>query len=215
MQETLGLCAVRTLVSVIVTIFVCAGFCLAQERKNEAGFLLGAELIPERSTSSGTALSLSNSVSLSATYARYLTGRRTQLFLEIPFAASPSHSVASAQEGTITSLASLYATPSLRVRFLNARPFSPWVSGGVGYGLYQGSQTLNNGARNPAVFKNATTAQFGGGVDFRTPLHILYPISLRLEARDYHTLDTANFGVGVRRGSQDNVIAAGGFVIHF
>jgi hypothetical protein len=206
---------VRTIISVIVTVLVFAVFCPAQERKNEAGFLLGAELIPERSTSSGTALSFSDSVSFSATYARHLTGRRTELLLEFPFAASPSHSLASAQEGTITSLASLYVTPSLRVRFLNARPFSPWVSGGVGYGLYQGSQTLNSGARNPAVFQNTTTVQFGGGVDFRTPLHVFLPISLRLEARDYHTLDTPNFGVGVRGGSQDNVIAAGGFVIHF
>ena len=65
------------------------------------------------------------------------------------------------------------------------------------------------------MFRNAATAQFGGGVDFRTPLRILFPISLRAEIRDFHALDTPAFGVPVGHSTQDNIITSGGFVIHF
>ncbi|WP_263368616.1 hypothetical protein [Edaphobacter bradus] len=113
--------------------------------------------------------------------------------LEIPFEADPSHKIDSAQRGAISSLAGLYVTPSLRVRFLNGQRISPWLSSGFGYGLYEGSKALNNGEANPNRFRNTPTAQFGGGVDFRTPIRIVFPISLRIEVRDYYTLNVPNF----------------------
>ena len=108
-------------------------------------------------------------------YARRLKGEQTALFVEFPFAAAPSHRGGSSQPGTATSLATLYVVPSLRLQAFVDHRFSPWLSGGFGYGWLETSAILNNGVPNPAVNRNAGTAQFGGGVDIRTRLHLFFP----------------------------------------
>ena len=205
----------RTIRSFIYLLFLLSTAGLAQETQNEVGFLLGFEHIPESTTAQGSSLTFSNSIAFSVAYARHLAGKRTSFDAEVPFAASPSHSVTTANTGAISSLASLYLTPSLRVKFLSRKRVSPWFSAGFGYGLYQGSALLNNGTKNTGVFRNAATAQFGGGVDFQTPLRIFFPIGLRAEIRDFHVLNTPDFGVPVGHSTQDNLISSGGFVIHF
>ena len=122
----------------------------AQERKNETGFLLGSEQIPGFTTTAGAPLSVGGSVAFSFDYARRLKGERTALFVEVPFAAAPSHHGGSSQPGTATSLATLYVVPSIRLQAFANRRFSPWLSGGFGYGWLQTSASLNNGAPNPA-----------------------------------------------------------------
>src|SRR5260370_2441657 len=99
-------------------------FCLsfAQEEKNEMGLLLGAEVIPQATTSSNQKLSFGRSIAYSVDYARRLSRGNTALLLEFPFAAAPSHKVESAQLNAITSLATLLVTPWLRVRFASMRP---------------------------------------------------------------------------------------------
>lgn len=187
----------------------------AQELKNEAGFLLGSEQIPGSTTTAGAPLSVGGSVAFSFDYARRLSGGQTALSFEVPFAAAPSHRGGSAQPGTVTSLATLYAVPSLRIQVLTNRRFSPWLSGGFGYGWLETSSTYNNGGRNPQVNRNTATAQFGGGVDIRTPIQLLFPITLRAELRDYYSIDAANYGAALRQQGQHDLVAAGGFVIHF
>jgi hypothetical protein len=78
--------------------------------------------------------------SFSAPYARRLFSGHTALFLDIPFAAAPSLKVDSTQQNAIASLATLFVTPSLRVRFAGQVLVSPWLSGGFGYGHYEGSR---------------------------------------------------------------------------
>lgn len=192
-----------------------SSFSSAQRQKNELAFLLGAEQIPATTTTAGSAINFGSSISLSAAYDYRLFGHRTALLLDIPFSAGPSHPVSTSQTGTITSLATLYLVPSLRVRFNTEGLLSPWLSGGIGYGLYEGSRTLAGGTKNPSTLRSSAAAQFGGGLDVRTPLPLLFPISLRAEIRDYHTLNAPDFGVKVQRSSQDNIVAAGGFVVHF
>jgi hypothetical protein len=133
----------------------------AQERKNETGFLLGSEQIPGFTTTAGAPLSLGGSVAFSFDYARRLKGERTGLFVEVPFAAAPSHRVGSSQPGTATSLATLYVVPSIRLQAFANRRFSAWLSAGFGYGWLQTSASLNNRAHNPEVNRNTGTAQFG------------------------------------------------------
>ena len=87
----------------------------------------------------------------------------------------------SAQLNAIATLATLFVTPSLRARFLNHAPASPWLSGGFGYGLYEGSSVLQNGVPNREVHRSVATAQLGGGIDIRAPLKLLFPIGLRGE----------------------------------
>jgi hypothetical protein len=95
----------------------------AQERKNETGFLLGSEQIPGFTTTAGTPLSLGGNVAFSFDYARRLKGERTGLFVEVPFAAAPSHRGGSSQPGTTTSLATLYIVPSIRLQAFADRRF--------------------------------------------------------------------------------------------
>jgi hypothetical protein len=187
----------------------------AQEQKNEAAFLLGSEQIPGFTTTTGTALNVGGSVAFSFDYARRLKGGQIELFLEFPFAAAPSHHGGSSQPGTAASLATLYVVPSIRVEAFADRRFSPWLSGGFGYALLQTSALFNDGAPNPEVNRNTGTAQFGGGVDIRTPIKILFPISLRVELRDYYAVDAANYGPSLRQNGQHDIVPTGGFVIHF
>jgi hypothetical protein len=58
-------------------------------------------------------------------------------------------------------------------------------------------------------------AQFGGGIDVRTTLRLLFPISLRGEVRDYYSLETPAFGVPIGHAEQHNVVVAGGLVLSF
>jgi hypothetical protein len=206
---------VKTILATLFWIGLFAYSASAQETKNETGFLLGSEQIPASTTTSGVPLSVGGSVAFSFDYARRLKGEHTVLFAEIPFAAAPSHRGGSSQPGTATSLATLYVVPSLRLHAFADRRFSPWVSGGFGFGWLETSALLNNGAPNPEINRYTGTAQFGGGVDIRTPLQIVFPISLRTELRDYYTIDAANYGTSLRQQGQHDLVPAGGFVIHF
>jgi hypothetical protein len=151
----------------------------------------------------------------SVDYARRLSSGNTALRLEFPFAAAPSQKVESAQLNTITSLATLFVTPSLRGRLVSHAPASPWLSSGFGYGLHEGSRVLQNGVINREIHRNVATAQVGGGIDVRTRLRLLFPIGLRGEVRDFYTLGKPSFGVPVQRSEQHNVVVSGGLVIHF
>jgi hypothetical protein len=192
---------------------------LAQdEGRNELGFTLGAELIPDLRlvTPAGGNLNFSNSLVFGANYARRLNETSgTAIYLEFPFAAAPSHRIRSANAGAITDLATLFITPSLRVKFASEAALSPWISGGFGYGLLEGSEFLPGGARNPERHRHTGTAQFGAGVDIRTPIEILAPISLRAEFRDFYALDTLNYNVAIRDNRQHHLVLAGGFLLRF
>ena len=99
----------------MVMLWMCC-LSFAQEEKNELGLLLGADFIPKTTTPNET-VNLGRSIAYSVDYARRLSTGNTALFLEFPFAAAPSHKVESTQLNTISSLATLFVTPSLRARF--------------------------------------------------------------------------------------------------
>jgi hypothetical protein len=206
---------VKAILASLLWVGLVAYSASGQETKNETGFLLGSEQIPSSTTTAGVPFSVGGSVAFSFDYARRLKGERTALFVEIPFAAAPSHRGGSSQPGTATSLATLYVVPSLRLQAFANRRVSPWLSGGFGYGWLETSALLNNGVLNPAINRNTGTAQFGGGVDIRTPLHLIFPISLRAELRDYYAVAGANYGTSLRQQGQHDIVPAGGFVIHF
>jgi hypothetical protein len=123
--------------------------------------------------------------------------------------------VESAQLNAITSLATLFVTPSLRAQFVSHAPASPWLSAGFGYELYEGSSALQNGVANTEIRRNVATAQFGGGIDVRTRLKLVFPVGLRGEFRDFYTLGNPSFGVPVQRSEQHNLVISGGLVLHF
>jgi hypothetical protein len=82
---------------------------------------------------------------------RRLSSGNTALLREFPFAAGPSHRVESAQLNAVPSLATLFVTPSSRAQFVSHAPASPWLSAGLGYGLYEGSSVLQNGVANTEI----------------------------------------------------------------
>jgi hypothetical protein len=98
---------VKAILATLLWVGLVALSASGQETKNETGFLLGSEQIPGSTTTAGVALSVGGSVAFSFDYARRLKGERTALFVEIPFAAAPSHRGGSSQPGTATSLATL------------------------------------------------------------------------------------------------------------
>ena len=116
---------------------------------------------------------------------------------------------------TTRNYASLFITPAVRVLFNGKGTVSPWASLGGGYGRIDASTTLLNGSANTGLRNlNTATLQFGGGVDVRTPVHILAPIALRAEVRDFYS-GAAPLNAGGRDERQHNVVFSGGFVLRF
>jgi hypothetical protein len=85
---------VQLIQRVLVFILWMCGLGFAQEEKNELGLLLGAEFIPQATTTSGNRLSLGRSIAYAVDHPRRLSSGNTTFFLEFPFAAAPSHTPA-------------------------------------------------------------------------------------------------------------------------
>jgi hypothetical protein len=176
---------------------------------------LGVGLIPQRSTSAGQSVNFGASIAFSAAYARLIRNGKTSLSVEFPFVAEPANSVQSTNLQSIVSLATIFVVPSVRVKFASGAGISPWLSGGFGYGIREGSEFFGNGQRNGSRYQSTGAVQFGAGVDVRTPIKILFPISLRGEVRDYYSVSNPTFGTAVQGGGQHNVVASGGMVLSF
>ena len=190
----------------------------AQDHKNEMAFTLGVEFVPDHQTrGTGATIESSRSIVFGASYGRRLIhGAAASLFLEIPFSAAPSHRLSTIDPPvTQTSMATLFVTPSLQVKFAPSGAVAPWVSGGFGWAFLEGAELLPTGAPNPDRRRHTAAAQFGAGADIRTPLNILAPISLRAEFRDFYSFDTLSYGVPVRAGGEHHLVLAGGFLLRF
>ena len=185
------------------------------ETKNDLALLLRGGFVPQRTTSGGAAINFGASIAFSANYARQLKRGNTSLFVKFPFVAEPSNSVQSSDGQSIVSLATIFVVPSLRVEFAPNAVISPWVSGGFGYGISEGSEFFGNELRNSSCYLSTGAAQFGAGVDVRTPIRVWFPISLRAEVRDYCAATNPGFGTAVRGSGQNNVVVSGGMVLHF
>ena len=77
------------------------------------------------------------------------------------------------------------------------------------------ANSLEMAAAMARVTKARVQYSFGAGVDVRTPIRVLFPISLRGEVRDYYSVSNPRFGTAVQGGGQHNVVASGGFVLSF
>jgi hypothetical protein len=185
------------------------------ETKNDIGLLLGGGFIPQRTTAGGAPINFGTSIAFSANYAHHIKGGSSSLWVEFPFVAEPSNSVQSSDLNSIVSQATIFVVPSVRLEFASNAAITPWVSGGFGYGIREGSEFFGNGTRNISRYQSTGAAQFGAGVDVRTPIRVLFPISLRGEVRDYYAVSNPNFGTSVQGGGQHNVVVSGGMVLHF
>jgi hypothetical protein len=85
---------------------------------------------------------------------------------------------------------------------------------GGGYALFDESALRIDGAHNTTRGTSSGAAEFGGGVDLRTPIKVLVPFSLRLELRDLYT-SKPTYNVPTGGAFQHNVVLSGGLVVHF
>ena len=79
--------------------------------------------------------------------------------------------------------------------------------------LFDESAQRIDGAHN-AHGTHGGAAQFGGGVDIRTPIRVLFPIGVRLELRDLYS-SKPNYHLDTGGGLQHNLVFSGGLVLRF
>jgi len=157
-------------------------------------------------------LDSSSGVAFIGNFSRRITAFGPAAFyVEAPVIGGPDRDVAlSFRSGTFLgnvvtfSATSLFFTPSAKVRFLESSRISPFVT--VGGGL--GHLGFFGGARNTGAL------QFGGGVDFRSPIRHL---GFRMEARDFYTGGNLRSGglTQVSPSHQHVVFVGGGPVWRF
>ena len=190
----------------------------AQSPKNELAFTVGGEFIPSNSLAAGTSREIryTSSMSLELTYGRALhTFKQAELGLDVPALVGPNHRINNGAALLPTSNATFYVTPSLRLSLPGDRAFTPWLSSGVGYGLFETSDYFFGGANNPTIHTHTAVAQFGAGVDVKTPLRLWKPIGLRGEFRDFYAFRQPFYVVPVTGGSQNSVTVSGGVFARF
>jgi len=141
------------------------------------------------------------------------------IYLELPVMVVPNRKINAKStdvfafvDSTVNGLA-VFFTPSLKLKFLASQPIAPWVS--VGGGLAH--VTVNNGAFVTVTSdssRNSAALQVGGGLDFKTPIHVL---GFRAEFRDFWAGSpiTARQFFAVDRERQHNLFAAIGLVLKF
>ena len=196
----------------LVAFMALLGLNARAQSKNEVGLLLGGSIVPTSTTN----LNIHSGLAYQATYAHRFTSRGSIGFgVEVPFVALPSQDVQSASPSSPRNYASLFVTPGFRLTFAPDARVSPWASVGGGYARFAESTTLVTGA--PNSFKAGTNKgalQYGGGADFKTPLRILLPLAVRLEARDFYS-GQPRLNVARTSSGQHNVIVSGGLVVRF
>lgn len=132
-------------------------------------------------------------------------------YLEAPVVGGPGRDTnATFRSGTLLgdfvtlSSSSLFFTPSAKVRFLDSSRISPFatVGGGLAHLGFSGSN------------KNTGALQFGGGLDFKSPIPHL---GFRAEARDFYSggiLQSSTF-THISPSHQHVVFVGGGVVFKF
>lgn len=203
--------------SLILSVVLVTGTAKAQDDwKNEIGLLLGGPITPSLQLNGGGKIDIGSGLTYQATYARrLLDGQTAALYIEVPLLAIPQQNVSSTSGTIPANYASLFITPGLRVKFAPQAALSPWFSVGGGYANFDVSKRLLNGDPNLGrTTVNRGAAQFGGGVDIRTPIKVLFPIGLRVEVRDIYS-GKPNYNADTGSGFQHNVVFSGGFTVHF
>ena len=218
--------------------FVFSLFSFAQ--KNEFALSIGAMHSSDQTATVGgivcplgvncgpANISTNTGVGFEGNYARQLVRfGGASLDVEVPIVGVPGHdvhlSVAQMSVASNISTWTFFLTPSARIKF-HAGPIAPFVSVGGGWAHVETNVNVLNivpvtsgailGSFPFSSSLDHGVLQFGGGVDFKTPLPHL---AVRAEARDF-------WGTGIARSlavgtispeHQHNIFAAGGVVFRF
>jgi hypothetical protein len=206
----------------ITSTLVCLAFFMAQSkaqtnRKNEIGLLLGATVTPQLKATAPTPanLEIGSGITFQLTYARQLSkGRNTSLYLEVPALAVPLQNIKTSLASAPRNYDSFFVAPGLRLKLVPDARISPWLSAGGGYALFDESAERVDGTLNLTRGTSGCAVQFGGGIDMKTPIKVLVPIGVRLEARDFYT-SKPTYNVDTGGSFQHSVVFSGGLVLRF
>jgi hypothetical protein len=184
---------------------------------NEVGLLLGAPFTPELGLPNQPGrISFGSNITFQATYAHRIADLKVAaIYFEFPFAAAPKIGVSSSNNSVPANYASIFITPGLRLKLRPNASVSPWFAAGGGYARFHESAELQDGSPNLGrIGANRGAAQFGGGMDFRTPIKVLFPIGLRVEIRDFYS-GKPNYNQPTGGGFQHNLLFSGGLIVSF
>jgi hypothetical protein len=186
-------------------------------RKNELGLLLGATVIPDLQTVAPVTspLRVGSGMTFQLAYARQLSsGQALRFYFEVPALAVPLQDITASNGIVPRNYDSFFVTPGIRLQLAPNHRVSPWFSAGGGYALFDESANRMDGTHNTTRGTSGGAVQFGGGVDLRTPIKLLFPIGFRLEVRDLYT-SKPTYNVGTGGAFQHNIVFSGGLVLHF
>ncbi|MBI4903417.1 MAG: aquaporin [Acidobacteria bacterium] len=204
-------CNYGQLAAIAMLVVMMASTGRAQSR-HELGLMLGSALPASRTLTASGQVDFASGMTLLANYGVRLTGgKAAAIYFEVPFLATPQHSLTSSQRTITRDIATLYLTPGIRVKLAPGARVSPYVAAGGGYALFEQSrELLSGGTSSVARHKSSGAFDFGGGVDVR----FWRFVSLRGEVRDYVSGNPL-FGLPVSGSAQHNVVVAGGIVLNF
>lgn len=207
----------KTLLALASLVFALVSAHAQSEKRNELGLLLGATVTPSLAAAGrgDSRIEIGSGITFQLNYARRLTsGRSAQLYFEVPALAIPLQDIRAANGIVPSNYDSFFVTPALRVKLAPTAIVSPWLSAGGGYALFDESADRIDGVHNTSRGTSGGALQFGGGVDIRTPVKVLFPLSLRAEVRDLYS-SKPNYNVDIGGGAQHNLVFSGGLVLHF
>lgn len=206
---------------VVVLCFALSAFALAQ--KNEFNLSVGAVATSDQQTTFPDVTcpvgfpncagpfnaSTSTGVAFEGAYTRQLFNfHLASVGVEFPLVGVPSRDVTTNRTPigfppATVSQWSIFFTPSAQVRFLPSGHISPFFSLGGGLAHHDAGSSITRGA-----------LQFGGGVDFKTPLPHL---AIRAEIRDFWARGFAESSQFSRVSPErlHNVFAGAGIVLKF
>jgi opacity protein-like surface antigen len=187
----------------------------AAAQSNEIAGAIGRTFISDQGVP-GAALADSNihygdALSYEVNYAhRFVNIGVASLAVEVPFVFTFNQKLNYTLNQVPKDFNSFFLTPSARISFFPASGFSPWISGGGGFGRFSESSTLEFGGPNPGPSSNTVGAvQLGLGLDVR----LLRSVRLRGEVRDFYSgQPDLNINPQVRR---HNLFAGIGLAWHF
>ena len=133
------------------------------------------------------------------------------LYVEVPFAGTPSTGLTSSNPFSPSDYSSFFLTPGLKLKLLPVAPISPYGFVGAGFARFHPSSSLINGQSNTGD-QSATrgAVDFGAGVDWK----VMPFFSVRGEVRDFYS-GTPRFNINVIGDKQHNVLVSGGVVFRF